>query len=96
MDKGSQISEDGSSADKNIIAEQLSQSKRLLLALRRKIEENRDAHLAMMSEHRRLASSLQDALEKLQSYEAACRTRPLLTLSPHSVVGEIEKHHVSS
>lgn len=91
-DKGQQIAEDGSVADRNNVTEQLSSLKQQLQSLRRAVEVQREQHELAAAEHKRLADEFADILDWLENKEKEVKTRPLLERPAESVEAEIEKH----
>ncbi|KAJ9594434.1 hypothetical protein L9F63_014159, partial [Diploptera punctata] len=91
-DKGQQIAEEGSAADRNNITEQLQSMKQQLQALRRAVEKQREQHEMAAAEHKKLAAELETILDWLHANETTVRSRPLLERDPASVEKEIEKH----
>ncbi|XP_034936487.1 nesprin-1 isoform X11 [Chelonus insularis] len=91
-DKGQQIAEDGSTADRNNITEQLQSLKQQLQSLRRVVEMQREQHELTVAEHKKLADELANILDWLENKEKEVKSRPLLDRAIESVEKEIEKH----
>lgn len=91
-DKGRQIAEEGTAADRNAITEQLQSLKQQLQNLRRAMEKQRQQHEVAAAEHKKAASELSSILDWLHENEATVRSRPLLERDVGSVDREIKAH----
>lgn len=91
-DKGRQIAEEGTAADRNAITEQLQSLKQQLQNLRRAIEKQRQQHEVAAAEHKKAAAELSSILDWLHENEATVRSRPLLERDVGSVDREIKAH----
>ncbi|XP_075225316.1 muscle-specific protein 300 kDa isoform X2 [Lycorma delicatula] len=91
-DKGEQIANEGTAADRNNITQQLQSLKQQVTGLRREVERQREQHEMTAAEHRKLAAELDIVLEWLHAHEAEVRSRPLLETDISSVDKELQKH----
>lgn len=64
--------------------------------MRRAVEQRRGEHENAAAEFKRLATQLDELLDKMHEQEAIIRCRPLLHLTAESVEKEIDKHKTLS
>ena len=91
-DKGQQIANEGSSADKNQITHQLQSLKTQILALKKAIEKKRDEHIKSVQKHNKIYGELEEHLEWIQEKEAEVKTQPLLKTTVEDVETNIAAH----
>ena len=91
-DKGQQIANEGSAADRNQVSHQLQSLKTQILALKKAIEKKRDEHIRSVQEHNKIFAELEKHLEWIQENEASVRERPLLTTTVEDVDKQISVH----
>ena len=91
-DKGQQIANEGSAADRNQISHQLQSLKTQILALKKAIEKKRAEHIKSVKEHNKLYADLESHLEWIQEKEVEVRERPLLKTTVADVEDQISLH----
>ena len=91
-DKGQQIANEGSAADRNQISHQLQSLKTQIIALQKAIEKKRDEHFQSVQKHNKFFGELETFLEWIQSRELQVRERPVLTTTVENVEECIAKH----
>ena len=91
-DKGQQIANEGSAADRNQISHQLQSLKTQILALKKAIEKKRDEHIKSVQEHNKIFGELEKHLDWIQEKEAEVKERPLLTTTVEDVENNITLH----
>ena len=91
-DKGQQIANEGSAADRNQISHQLQSLKTQILALKKAIEKKRDEHIQSVQKHSKIFGELESHLEWIQEKEAEVKERPLLTTTVEDVEEKIANH----
>jgi nesprin-1 len=89
-DKGQQIANEGSTADRNQITQQLQALKTQILTLKRAIEKKRDEHIKSVAEHNKIFGELEAHLDWLQEKEAEVKSQPLLS----TTVADVDSHLV--
>ena len=87
-DKGQQIANEGSTADRNQITQQLQALKTQILTLKRAIEKKRDEHIKSVAEHNKIFGDLEAQLDWLQKKEAEVKSQPLLS----TTVADVDSH----
>ena len=90
-DKGQQIANEGSTADRNQITQQLQALKTQILTLKRAIEKKRDEHIKSVAEHNKIYGDLESQLDWVQEKEAEVKSQPLLT----TTVADVDSHLVA-
>jgi len=90
-DKGQQIANEGSTADRNQITTQLQALKTQILTLKRAIEKKRDEHIKCVAEHNKIFNELESQLDWLQEKEAEVKNQPLLS----TTVADVDTHLVA-
>merc|ERR1719192_1315990 len=91
-DKGQQIANEGSAADRNQISHQLQSLKTQILALKKAIEKKRDEHIRSVQEHNKIFGELERHLEWIQEKEAEVKVQPLLKTTVEDVETNITVH----
>ena len=91
-DKGQQIANEGSAADRNQISHQLQSLKTQILALKKAIEKKRDEHIRSVQEHNKIFGELERHLEWIQEKEAEVKVQPLLKTTVEDVEINITAH----
>merc|ERR1719309_612887 len=91
-DKGQQIANEGSTADRNQITQQLQSLKTQILTLKKAIEKKRDEHIKSVQEHNKIYSDLENHLEWIQEKESEVKSQPLLKTTVEDVENQILAH----
>merc|ERR1719309_1669508 len=91
-DKGQQIANEGSTADRNQITAQLQSLKTQIHTLKRAIEKKRDEHIKSVQEHNKIYSDLENHLEWIQEKESEVKSQPLLKTTVEDVENQIIAH----
>ena len=91
-DKGQQIANEGSTADRNQITQQLQALKTQILTLKRAIEKKRDEHIKSVAEHNKIFGDLEATLDWIQEKEAEVKSQPLLTTTVADVESNLLAH----
>ena len=90
-DKGQQIANEGSTADRNQITQQLQALKTQILTLKRAIEKKRDEHIKSVAEHNKIFGDLEEHLDWIHEKEKEVKSQPLLA----TTVADVESHLVA-
>ena len=91
-DKGQQIANEGSTADRNQITQQLQSLKTQILTLKRAIEKKRDEHIKSVAEHNKVFTELEDYIDWINEKECEFKSQPLLKTTVEDVESHILKH----
>ena len=91
-DKGQQIANEGSTADRNQITQQLQSLKTQILTLKRAIEKKRDEHIKSVAEHNKVFTELEDYIDWITERECEFKSQPLLKTTVEDVESHILKH----
>ena len=92
-DKGQQIANEGSTADRNQITQQLQSLKTQILTLKRAIEKKRDEHIKSVAEHNKVYVELEKCLDWIYEHEVEFKSQPLLKTTVEDVEEHIIKHN---
>ena len=91
-DKGQQIANEGSTADRNQITSQLQSLKTQILTLKKAIEKKRDEHIQSVAENNRTYSELEECVDWLTTQEVEVKSRPLLSTTVQDVESHLASH----
>ena len=87
-----QIANEGSTADRNQITQQLQSLKTQILTLKRAIEKKRDEHIKSVAEHNKVFTELEDYIDWITERECEFKSQPLLKTTVEDVESHILKH----
>ena len=91
-DKGQQIANEGSTADRNQITQQLQSLKTQILTLKRAIEKRRDEHIKSVAEHNKVYMELEDYIDWITEKEVEIKSQPLLKTTVEDVEQQLVQH----
>jgi nesprin-1 len=91
-DKGQQIANEGSTADRNQITSQLQSLKTQIVTLKKAIEKKRDEHIQSVAEQNRTFKELEECIEWLTTKEADVKSRPVLSTTVQDVEAHLTAH----
>jgi len=91
-DKGQQIANEGSTADRNQITSQLQSLKTQILTLKKAIEKKRTEHIQSVADHNRAYAELEECIDWLTAKEEEVKSRPLLKTTVEDVESQLAAH----